>query len=186
MQLKDVVAISGMGGLFKVVGKRTSGLIVESLDESKKRFPTTAAQKISVLEDVSIYTLEGEERLGKVFSSIKNKESEGLAIPDKKTDDQTLRDFIKAVLPEYDQARVYVSDIKKLANWYSLIKNELDWEALEKSLTETGNETSEEVKDEVKTVTKKPAARQIEKKVSTPRTTNVKSQTSAPRKTGGV
>src|SRR5690606_18421631 len=126
----DIIAISGMGGLHHIIGRRPTGLIVETIDEQKKRFPTNFSQKVSVLEDISIYTVEGEASLRDVLLSIHEKEAKGLAIPDKKAGDDELRSFLREVLPEFDESRVYVSDIKKLVGWYKLIKKDLDWEAL--------------------------------------------------------
>ncbi len=181
MDLKEVVSIGGVPGLHKIVGQRSNGLIVETLDEQKKRFPTSLNQKVSILEDIAMYTENGEVRLREVLVSLNEK---GLAIPDKKADDSTFRSFMEQVLPDYDRERVYTSDIKKLARWYEILKDLLDWNQMKnadgQAESEEGKETSAP-----KAVAKKPA-KNIEKKVVAPKSANVKAPTGTPRKTGGA
>lgn len=136
MELKDIVAISGMPGLYHVIGQRKNGLIVEALDGSGKKIPTSANTKVSILSDIAMFTMEGEERLAKVFLTIHEKTAEGLTVPDKKASDDTFPQFLGKVLPNYDNERIYLSDMKKLANWYNILKDKLDFEALKKSSTE--------------------------------------------------
>ncbi len=66
MEFKDIVAIAGMPGLYKIVGQRQNGLIVEALDGSGKKIPTSATTKVSILSEIAMFTMDGEERLGKV------------------------------------------------------------------------------------------------------------------------
>jgi hypothetical protein len=190
MDLKEIVSIGGIGGLHKIIGQRSSGLIVETLDESKKRFPTTLSQKVSVLEDISMYTSEGETRLKEVMLSIYGQEEKGLTVPDKKGDEASFRAFMEAALPNYDKERVYISDIRKLAQWYLLLKPLLDWESLKKSDEEAagskdaGDKENAEVK---KTGVKKAAGKSpAAAKVKAIKPANVKTQNNAPRKTGGA
>jgi hypothetical protein len=119
MDLKEILAISGKSGLFKVISQTKNGLIVESLLD-KKRLPVYASDKISNLEEISIYTTEKEVPLKEVFKSIFDKESGGKTI-DHKTDDAKLKKYFIEVLPDYDQDRVYVSDMKKVFNWYNIL-----------------------------------------------------------------
>ena len=145
MKLKDVVMISGMPGLYKVLGQRKNGLIVESLLEENKKFSTSPTQKISVLSEIAIFTEEGEAKMNQVLHNIYSKEKEGLTIPDKKSDDKTLASFMASALPDYDKEKVYMSDVKKLANWFSILKDKLDFDNLLKEDEE--EETSTEVGD---------------------------------------
>jgi hypothetical protein len=143
MQLKDIIMISGKPGLFKIVSRRTNGLVVESL-ENKLKLSTSPTQKISVLSDIAIFLTEGEIKLNEVFKLMKQKSEEGLMIPDKKSDDATLRTFLETIIKDYDKERVYVSDIKKLVSWWSILKDSLDFETLsqEEEVSE-GSETSD-------------------------------------------
>ena len=73
LELKDIVAISGMPGLYHVIGQRKNGLIVEALDGSGKKFPTAPTTKVSILSDIAMFTLEGEEKLADILVRIKEK-----------------------------------------------------------------------------------------------------------------
>jgi hypothetical protein len=150
MELKDIVAIAGMPGLYHVIGQRKNGLIVEALDGTGKKIPTSANTKVSILSDIAMFTMEGEERLAAVFLNIHNKVKEGLVVPDKKANDDLFPQFLGKVLPTYDNERIYLSDMKKLANWYNILKDQLDFEALQKSIDEEAEKSEEEVKAEAK------------------------------------
>lgn len=117
MDLKDLLAITGKPGLYKTVGQNKSSLIVESLTDGKK-MPVYSANKISALEDISIYTYEEDIPLKKVFSLIAEKENGGKAISHNASAEE-LRNYMSEVLPDFDQERVYTSDIKKIFNWYN-------------------------------------------------------------------
>jgi hypothetical protein len=149
LELKDVVAISGMPGLYHVIGQRKNGLIVEALDGSKKRFPTAPNTKVSILSDIAMFTMDGEEKLSSILCIINDKVKEGLQIPGKISDDKAFASFLGSVLPNYDNERIYLSDMKKLASWYLILKDKLDFDALHKA-----DNDSEENKDELKTETK--------------------------------
>jgi hypothetical protein len=136
MELKDIVAIAGMPGLYHVIGQRKNGLIVEALDGSGKKIPTSANTKVSILSDIAMFTMEGEERLAKVFLNINAQLKDGLVIPDKKANDDLFPQFLGKILPNYDNERIYLSDMKKLASWYNILSDKLDFDALAKSLAE--------------------------------------------------
>lgn len=185
MDLKDVVSIAGIGGLHKIVGQRPTGLIVETLDADKKRFPTNLTQKISILDDISIYTIEGEARLRDVMVSINEAEKGGSKVPGKKDSENDIRAFVGQVLPNYDKERVYISDLKKLVQWYGMLKDVLDWDAMKAGDSAEGEAAGKEEKAAApkKTAAKKTAA---PKKTVAPKSANVKSKTNTPRKTGGA
>lgn len=122
MTLAEIATVSGKGGLFKVVAPTKSGVILESLDEAKTKVVASANNRLSLLNEISIYTTtrEGtvplEEVLKKIYKEFGN--DPGV---DSEADGNELKSFLKSVLPEFDESRVYVSDIKKLVKWYSLI-----------------------------------------------------------------
>ena len=122
MELKDVVAISGRSGLYKIVKPTRMGFVLEALDDSKKKLVTHPRQKVSVLDEISIYTEDGEgsiplkDVLVKINSEYKNELSvTSMSSP------ADMRNFLKNVVPNFDEERVYLSDIKKLISWYSLL-----------------------------------------------------------------
>lgn len=161
MELKDIVAIAGLPGLYHVIGQRKNGLIVEALDGTGKKIPTSANTKVSILSDIAMFTMEGEERLAQILLTIHDKTKEGLSIPDKKANDDVFPQFLGKILPNYDNEKIYLSDMKKLANWYNILQDKLDFEALRKVLEEEANSTDDEkaeakVKAEAKAKMDKP------------------------------
>ena len=119
MNLTGIIAISGKPGLFKVVAQGKNNIIVESLEE-KKRFPAYSSDRISALDDISIYTYEEDKPLKEIYKAIFEKENGG-AILSHKEDLSKLSGYLLEGLPNYDQERVYPSDIKKLFQWYNLL-----------------------------------------------------------------
>lgn len=128
--LNEIVSVAGKPGLHKVIGKRSTGFIVESLDDSKKRFPTSLTEKVSFLSDISMYTYEGDEKLAVVLKNLNEQVESGLALIGKKDSGDTIREFFRKVLPNFDEDQVYVSDIVKLAHWYELLKGHVDFNDL--------------------------------------------------------
>jgi hypothetical protein len=122
MTLAEVATISGKGGLFKVVSPTKSGVILESLDDAKTKLVATSNHKLSILQEISIYTTtkDGSIPLEDVLKKIHAEYKDDLGV-DANSDPSELRAFVKSVLPEYDEDRVYVSDIKKLVKWYEVI-----------------------------------------------------------------
>jgi len=119
MDLSGVISISGKPGLYKVVAQSKNNIIVESLKEGK-RSPAYSTDRISALEDISIYTYEDDIPLKDVFTEIFKKE-DGKKAPSHKESLNTLTSYLLEVLPNYDEDRVYPSDIKKLFQWYNLL-----------------------------------------------------------------
>ena len=134
--LKGILSISGQPGLFKLVTETKNSIIVESL-VTGKRIPAYSTSKISTLSDISIFTETGEILLTDLFIRIK---ASGKLISPKASANE-IKAFFEEVLPEYDKDRVYVSDIKKIIQWYQLLSDQ-------NLLIETEEEKTEEVKSE--------------------------------------
>lgn len=188
MNLTGIIAISGKPGLFKVVAQGKNNIIVESLEE-KKRFPAYSSDRISALDDISIYTYEEDKPLKEIYKTIFEKENGG-SILSHKEDLSKLTGYLLEVLPNYDQERVYPSDIKKLFQWYNLLlkAGELKLDVVEPAVAEAPAEeaaaTDKPKKEKAaapkkavaaKKVTDKPAAKSAPKvtaakKVAAPKT----------------
>lgn len=120
MGLENIMSVTGKPGLFKLKSKARNGFVVESLLD-KKTSIIGINQNVSVLKDISIYTHVTEVPLKDVFQKIAVKESNGPAISHKASNNE-LSDYFVEVLPDYDQDRVYASDIKKVVQWYNLLQ----------------------------------------------------------------
>ncbi len=156
MDLKGILALSGKPGLYKMLSQSKNSIIVEGL-EDKKRFPVYGAHQISALEEISIYTSTDDIPLAEVLHKIYNL-NEGKPAISHKSSKMDLEKFFTEVLPDYDNERVYVSDIKKVTQWYNiLLSNDLlkfdaelaaEIENNAKTETETSVEAQEKPKAE--------------------------------------
>lgn len=194
MSLSKIISIPGMSGLFKMVAQmRNGGFIVESLGDGR-RFPVSSTQRIVMLEDISVYTMEDDMPLKDVFAKMKEQDALCSAI-DAKSDAADLKSTLKKVIPEFDEERVHASDIKKMFSWYSLLKDIIGTEpeeekkeekaeakaektAEKKAKKETAAEKTEEATEEKP---KKPRAVKAKAADETETTAEKKSKT--PRKT---
>lgn len=119
MNLKDILAISGEGTLFKFIAQGKNAVIVENL-ETGRRLSAGATAKVSALEEIAIFTTGEDLPLGKVMDRIWEKENGGEAVSHKLPDAE-LKKYFTEMLPEYDRTRVYTSDIKKVLHWYNIL-----------------------------------------------------------------
>ena len=125
MSLDKVISIAGKPGLYKLITQTRGGFVAESLVDNK-RISVSVQNNVSVLSEIAIYTLTEEVPLRQVFKNIKKKEN-GEATPVKPKDSKDkLEEYFFEVLPDYDEDRVYASDIKKVVQWYNMLqKNDL-------------------------------------------------------------
>ena len=121
MTFSEIASIAGRGGLFHILKPTRSGVIVETLDEQPKKLVIGANQRVSILKEVSIYTTGAEDSrpLEDIMRKI-HEEFDGDPGVDT-SDGEELKAFLKHVVPDYDTERVYVSDMKKLVNWYKIL-----------------------------------------------------------------
>lgn len=119
---ETILAISGKPGLYKLVSRSNRGLIVETLDDKKKRMPIFGMDKVISLADIAMYTDEEEVPLRQVLNNVKTKENGAQTTIDyRKASKEELADYMAEVLPNFDRDRVYPSDMKKLIQWYNLL-----------------------------------------------------------------
>ncbi|NLV18453.1 MAG: DUF5606 domain-containing protein [Bacteroidetes bacterium] len=121
MVLKDILSISGESGLFRFVAQGKNAIIVEHL-ETKKRSTAFASAKVSSLDEISVFTEEEDIALSEIFDVIYEKENGSNTI-DYKSDPEKLKTWFSGIVPDYDKERVYVSDIRKIANWYNILQS---------------------------------------------------------------
>lgn len=120
--LQTILAISGKPGLYKLVSRAKNSLIIEALDETHRRMPAFAADRITSLADIAMYTDADDVPLHKVLTSLKELEQgKPASIDYRKASGDELREYFAKVLPAFDRDRVHNSDIKKLLQWYNIL-----------------------------------------------------------------
>lgn len=120
MSIEKILSISGKPGLYELKLQTRTGFVAESLVDGKK-VTVGLRSNVSLLSEISVYTYDGEIRLSEVFRAIAEKEDNGPAMSHKE-DNAKLETYFREVLPEFDEDRVYASDIKKILNWYNMLQ----------------------------------------------------------------
>jgi len=153
MNVDKILAISGKPGLYLLKLQTRTGFVAESLQDGKK-ITVGLRSNVSLLSEISVYTYDGEIRLSEVFRAIAQKEDNGPGMSHKE-DNATLETYFREALPEFDEDRVYASDIKKILNWYNmlqakgLVSKDLPENAVpQNTAEESETPVSEEVKSE--------------------------------------
>jgi hypothetical protein len=117
--IKTILAVAGRPGLFNLVAQTRTGIIIESLDD-QKRYTVSAQQQVHALDEIAIYTLEGEKPLRELYEET-GKALKGAKTVSHKADASEILEAFQAHVPNYDETRVYISDMKKFVNWYNLL-----------------------------------------------------------------
>ncbi|MBT8253388.1 MAG: DUF5606 domain-containing protein [Flavobacteriaceae bacterium] len=138
MTLDKILAISEKPGLYRLVSQTRTGLLTESLENGKK-MAVSLRNNISVLSEIAVYTLTEDLPLKEVFKKIRIKENGGPTTISHKSSKDQLEEYFFEVLPDYDEDRVYASDIKKVLRWYNILQ---DKDLL--SVLDEGDKTDEE------------------------------------------
>lgn len=184
MNIKGIISISGRPGLFKIISQGKNSVIVESLID-KKKFPAFASEKISAIEDISIFTSDADVKLLDVLATMKTLYKEGDAM-NHKTEEKTLRTEFEKILSDYDKDRVYFSDIRKVFQWYNLLNK--DGFLVSEEETKEEDTKDSDVKAPKAKVAKATTAKKDVKKLTTTGTKSAKpAQSKKPStvKTGG-
>lgn len=147
MNVDKILAIAGKPGLFELKIQTRSGFLAESLLDGKK-ITVGMRSNVSLLSEISMYTYSEEKPLVEILRAIAIKENEGPAISHKE-DNAKLVAYFKEILPDYDEDRVYASDIKKLLNWYNILQAK-GLVSKEEPKVENAEAIKEEVVEEVK------------------------------------
>ncbi|MBR3074227.1 MAG: DUF5606 domain-containing protein [Bacteroidales bacterium] len=116
--LAKILSVSGQHGLYRYLAQARNGVIAESLSDQKRTALDTHS-KVSTLNDIAIFTSEGELRLADVFTAMKKVADGGKAVPVSKDKPEAIKDFFAAAVPNYDEDRFYVSHMKKVLDWYA-------------------------------------------------------------------
>jgi hypothetical protein len=177
MDLSGIISVTGMSGLYKVISQTKSGLIVESLVDGKRQ-PVYSTNKLSSLDDISIYGQGDDIPLKQILRGIRDSKS-GTTVPTSKDSNDVIKAAFAEFVPEFDEDRVYASDMKKVFVWYALLN--------EKGLLVDVESESDETKtDKPKTdkAIAKPKAKEVAKTASPKASSKGMAKTTTVRKTG--
>ncbi|AKQ46269.1 hypothetical protein TH63_12600 [Rufibacter radiotolerans] len=156
--LKEIASISGMPGLYKIIAPTRSGIIVESLAEKPVRSVAQSRNRVSILQEISMYTNDEEQTvpLADIFDKIREQYGSDLPV-NAKSSSQELSSFMETVLPDYDRERVYSSDMKKLVQWYQTVNQFVPYsqETVSEAATEAATEVEAATETEAEPAKKK-------------------------------
>lgn len=167
MQYREIVAITGLGGLYQLIASKQDGAIVKSLEDKSSRFVSSRIHNFTPLESIEVFTTGDNVNLVAVFKAM---DESATAQPGSKADNNAIKAYFKTVFPSFDEERVYVSDMKKMVKWYGILKaNELlNFEEIQAAAA-AGEEATEAAAPAVAeaapaAVEEKPAAKKATKK----------------------
>lgn len=170
MEYRQIVAVTGLPGLYQLVSTKNDGALVRSLADKSIKFVSSRVHQLTPLESIEIYTYSENVRLHEVLEQIKSNDAPVKELlSGKKASNNELKKYFATVLPEFDQERVYVSDIKKVLKWYELLKANdlLNFDIYKQSAENIGDielapEAAAEVEEAPKKAAKKTAAKKEE------------------------
>ena len=142
MNIEGIINITGKPGLFKVISTTNKSIIVESLIDGKRR-PISNQSQVNMLEEISLYTYNDTKPLKDIFNNIALKEKAKQTI-NHKISKKDLKNYFREILPEYDEDRVYISDIKKVIQWYNIMQS-VDLIKIPKNKKENKKEEKDEI-----------------------------------------
>lgn len=124
MTLREIAAIAGKPGLYRIVKPTRTGVIIEAIDETRKRDVASAQAKVSLLNEITVYTttVEGSVPLRDLLKKAFELYPNGNGITSK-SEGAAFQEFMAAIAPDFDRERVYTSDIKKISNWFNTLLN---------------------------------------------------------------
>jgi len=133
MEYSKMISISGMPGLYELVGSKKDGAIVRSLDDKTTKFVSSRIHNFSHLESIEVYTVRDNVNLVEILTAI---DTAGEDLPSEK-DNAAIKAYFQKVYPDMDFERVYASDMKKMIKWYSVLKaNNVELKLSEEALEE--------------------------------------------------
>lgn len=141
MEYREIVAVTGIGGLFQLLATKSDGAIVRNLNDKSTKFISARVHNVTPLESIEVYTTGDNVRLHEVFKKMQDNET-SIPLADTKADNNTIKKYFKSIFPEFDEERVYVSDMKKMLKWYELLKQN-DLLHFEKQDEASAEETTE-------------------------------------------
>ena len=166
MDYKEIVSVTGIGGLYQLLTSKSDGAIVRNISDKTTKFISARLHNVTPLESIEVYTTGDNVRLHEVFQKMKEAEGSTPAPSDaKKADNNAIKSYFDKVFPDFDQERVYVSDMKKMLKWYHMLKENdlLNFESMaEDEAVEAETAEAEPVAEEKPAAKKKAAKKKTE------------------------
>ena len=122
MEYREIVAVTGLGGLYQLVTTKSDGAIVRNVADKSTKFISARQHNVTPLDSIEVYTTGDNVRLQHVFQKMQEHEASIPLADAKSTDNKVIKGYFKSIFPEFDEDRVYVSDMKKMLKWYELLK----------------------------------------------------------------
>jgi hypothetical protein len=132
MQYREIVAVTGLGGLYQLLSTKGDGAIVRALADNSTKFISSRQHNVTPLDSIEIYTTGQNVRLHEVLQKMKESNKQR---PDVKGNPDNIRAYFREVYPDMDEDRVYTSDMKKMLKWYDILEGAdlLDFSAMEET-----------------------------------------------------
>jgi hypothetical protein len=169
MEYREIVAVTKLSGLFQLLATKSDGAIVRNLADKSTKFISARLHNVTPLESIEVYTTGDNVRLHEVFQKMQENET-STPLADAKADNNTVKAYFKSIFPDFDEDRVYVSDMKKMLKWYDLLKANdlLNFEYLQEqpSAAEELEEITVEAPVQEETTEEKPAKKARAKKAA--------------------
>ncbi len=118
MDYSKLVTITGIPGLFELVGNKGGGILAKNLDDETIKFFSERKGGFSQLQGIEIFTIRENVNISEIFIAMRDTIEE---LPSEK-DPKALRSYFEKVYPDLDFDRVYASDMKKMVKWFSILK----------------------------------------------------------------
>lgn len=122
MEYKDIVSVTGIGGLFHLLATKSDGAVIRNISDNSTKFISARLHNVTPLESIEVYTTTDNVRLQEVFIKMQESESSTPPVDAKKASGDDIKNYFVTVFPDFDLERVYVSDMKKMLKWYQLLK----------------------------------------------------------------
>ena len=142
MEYKEIVAVTGISGLFQLLTTKSDGAVVRSVADKTTKFISARQHNVTPLDSIEVYTTGDNVRLETVFQKMLEHEADIAPVDVKTSNNNTIKAYFKGIFPEFDDERVYVSDMKKMLKWYELLKSNdlLKFDKKEESLNADSTE----------------------------------------------
>jgi len=149
MKLDDLVAVSGMSGVFRLAANRDNGLIIENLDTGKRKFAASRKHQFTPLASIAIFTYEDSTELKVVLRNMMNQMEENPVVKTSASS-AVLHEYFRKILPDYDEDKVHTSDIKKLIKWFNFLNERKMIDMIDEEEETTEEDATEDKKEETK------------------------------------